>query len=1082
MIFVVIWAISPIVLIPWLISLLVNKKRSSKEMEEIREQLKHANLENSHLQQRIKNLKEFYAKGAPNTGDVPDKIVEAISDVVADANDIAETTSVSDVVDSYETVNVTETTEEIVEKESISTVSEYSGFVNFESVQEKHEKKSGLPSGTVMFGIGILFVLVAGAIFATTTWQILSAFGKVLTLLGAVAVFFVSSLLAEKKFGLRETSITFYLLGSSFLSVVNLGVAYFRWFGDLYAFEGQQTFLVWSVSLLILTVCLAIGFKLYGVNLLGLLSYLSFLFGSMLFVRFLVETNYVVLLVAGVYVALSWIYVYCRQNAGYSVCFEKCVDKISYIYLIMTLAAIAGDNEFVLAILILVLGLIISFEMSVLFSGKLKDIGILEIYSAIFVSAISIKILEEYGYKPANIAIMLASMVYVFIFKFVKVSEDNALGNRVSDILSGVLLFISSITTIISIEFNIHSVPFEYILILLAMWIVQLAIFMFFVFRFKEQNRTLSRIMDFVNADICVWAVSIIFASIYSSKDQIVCLVIAVVISAIIYVCYELQENNIAGLVPAVSMFIMLAQIVYWLDDERDVLILFANIALFVIAIIAGRIRYKGVLVTSEKQKLIDWPGLLSVIFVMAAGAADRHFIDFVAFMMMAVYFANFYGRVPKIIQKILLSISVVMFGFALANWTFFEIKSSFDTEWNISIVMIVLILWGFIWRNIEEIYSRIASVIAVLIYIVYLSDIQSEMSFLSTGKNLYIAILKMLFYLMGAIILFGLAYWRDKKYYYISSGIILACSTYITSALVSEWIIIVPVLLGIGYTAYIYIKNMKNLMLFPIIQLYLLLFGFDIPVYFYLPIFIVSIVYGYMKYDRIVGRYGFGIEIDWFTITAFVPILAVFAANEDKWFFCTGMMLAAYILSFYRRISDIEEVNRLILTIVSIVMGITMIKIPFFEISDSWETEWFLLFTWIAIIFNMSFVYKEATDTKKYYILYFFAIASIIWQASDAISSDNVRDALILGMAMTALLIFSFMKKKKMWFLLAAITLILQGIYTSRRFWLSIAWWVYLLVVGVLFIGIAAVNEYRKRNEIEDHIQMNLFSDWNKW
>lgn len=1085
MIFVVIWAISPIVLIPWLISLLVNKKRSSKEMEEIREQLKHANLENSHLQQRIKNLKEFYAKGTTNTDAAADSLTETMVNV-SDAVDLNEISSVNDIViTTGEKDNKAAETQDILAQQPVSHYEEtisHTNPVSLEPVQEKSGRKTGLPSGTVMFGIGILFVLVAGAIFATTTWQILSSFGKVLTLLGAVAVFFISSLLAEKKFGLRETSITFYLLGSSFLSVVNLGIAYFRWFGDLYAFEGQQTFLVWSVSLLILTVCLAIGYKLYSVNLLGVLSYLSFLLGSMLLVRFFVETNYILLLVAGIYIALSWVYVYYRQYSGYSVCFEKCVDKVSYIFLILTLISVVGDINFVLAILILALGLVISIEMSVLFFGKLKNIGVLEIYSAVFVAALSLKILEEYGFKPANIALLLATMVYVFIFKFVKVNEDRVLGNRMSDILSGVLLFIASAVAFIGIEFSIHSIPVAYILTVLIMWIVALAILMFFVFGLKEQNRTSARFMDFVNADICIWAVSIICAAAYSYKEQIVWLLVAAIVSAISYVCYELQESNLAGFVPAISMFAMLAQIVYLLDNDKEVAILLVNAIFFVIAFIAGRIRYKGVFTVDEKQKLMDWPGLLSVIFVIAASATDRYFIDFVIFIMLAVYFANFYGRVPKFIQRFLLSISVLMTGFAFAKWPFFEIKSSFEAEWNITIVMAVIILWGFIWRNIEDIYSKVASVVVVLIYITYLSDIYSEMIYLSTGKTLYIAVLKMLFYLMGAVIAFGFACWKNKKYYYIVSGIILAGSASLVSALVSEWIIIIPVLFGIGYTAYIYINNMRNLMLFPIVQLYLLLIGFDVPVYFYLPIFVVSIVYGYMKYDMVVERHGFGIELDWFTITAIIPLVIVFAGNEDKWFFCTGMMMAAYILSFYKRVTMMEGVNRLILTLVSIVMGITMIKIPFFEISDSWETEWFLLFTWIAIIFNMAFVYKDATDTVKYYILYFFAIASIIWQASDAISSNNVRDALILGVSMTVLLIFSFMKKKKMWFLLAAITLILQGIYTSRRFWLSIAWWVYLLVVGVLFIGIAAVNEYRKRNEIEDHLQMNLFSDWNKW
>ena len=78
-------------------------------------------------------------------------------------------------------------------------------------------------------------------------------------------------------------------------------------------------------------------------------------------------------------------------------------------------------------------------------------------------------------------------------------------------------------------------------------------------------------------------------------------------------------------------------------------------------------------------------------------------------------------------------------------------------------------------------------------------------------------------------------------------------------------------------------------------------------------------------------------------------------------------------------------------------------------------------------------------------------------------------------------------MFKKKQWFMLSAITLVAQCIYASRKFWISIAWWVYLLVAGAVLIVIAARNEYKKRQgEAEgaygdgrDDEKRHFFDDW---
>ena len=83
---------------------------------------------------------------------------------------------------------------------------------------------------------------------------------------------------------------------------------------------------------------------------------------------------------------------------------------------------------------------------------------------------------------------------------------------------------------------------------------------------------------------------------------------------------------------------------------------------------------------------------------------------------------------------------------------------------------------------------------------------------------------------------------------------------------------------------------------------------------------------------------------------------------------------------------------------------------------------------------------------------------------AVDAIFSKELTDALIIGVISLVILTVSFMKKSKRWFVLSALTLVILGIYMSRSFWLSLAWWIYLLSAGLALIALAAVNEAAKQ------------------
>ncbi len=104
--------------------------------------------------------------------------------------------------------------------------------------------------GTLALIVGIVFVVLAGLIFATTTWKVLPDFCKVLLVGFFAVVLFGASFVAEKKLHIHKTGNGLYILGSIFLFLTVLAACYFRFLGPAFVLEGTNRYLVlWLGSL-----------------------------------------------------------------------------------------------------------------------------------------------------------------------------------------------------------------------------------------------------------------------------------------------------------------------------------------------------------------------------------------------------------------------------------------------------------------------------------------------------------------------------------------------------------------------------------------------------------------------------------------------------------------------------------------------------------------------------------------------------------------------------------------------------------------------------------------------------------------
>ena len=131
--------------------------------------------------------------------------------------------------------------------------------------------KKMTPVNWVM-GVGVALIILAGLVFATTSWLVLPPVGRIALLLLLTVVFFGISVLFEKVLKLAVTGKAFYFLGCLFCFVVILAGGYFEFFGSWFSTHGQGRDFLVGLGLFLVALPACFGFYRYNSRLFAWLS------------------------------------------------------------------------------------------------------------------------------------------------------------------------------------------------------------------------------------------------------------------------------------------------------------------------------------------------------------------------------------------------------------------------------------------------------------------------------------------------------------------------------------------------------------------------------------------------------------------------------------------------------------------------------------------------------------------------------------------------------------------------------------------------------------------------------------------
>ena len=207
----------------------------------------------------------------------------------------------------------------------------------------------------------------------------------------------------------------------------------------------------------------------------------------------------------------------------------------------------------------------------------------------------------------------------------------------------------------------------------------------------------------------------------------------------------------------------------------------------------------------------------------------------------------------------------------------------------------------------------------------------------------------------------------------------------------------------------------------------------------------------------------------------AFVPIFMLFGLRNAPY---NGMLIFMTIaLMIFNFMGRTRIKAKTVATIALIPVAAALIAQPFINLDEVYMTELTMAII-LADAAVIRFLIKPADEKVMKYSWFAIVASCLTVEGISAAISGETFDLIVTGVAAGGIFLFSFIQKSRLWFILGVVSIIGIAVYLSATFWSSMAWLLYLLIAGVIMIGIAAGNEWRKRHSSEGK---KLFKEW-KW
>jgi len=532
----------------------------------------------------------------------------------------------------------------------------------------------------------------------------------------------------------------------------------------------------------------------------------------------------------------------------------------------------------------------------------------------------------------------------------------------------------------------------------------------------------------------------------------------------------------------------------------------------------------------SRSQLALDFSTFLTAVSVYTLGMLSTLLEGFEHPFMTAFIYAVGIAQYVLLVYKVkrpilwtLVSITSLAFLAALAHVFGFENHNTFAVMHFLLIPVILLAVYEVIGRNVNELkpyffwtaHAFLVPVLLVSIFYIFFAKLQPAILLIGLVPYLYSTLnrkkeweVKLFLYAgfstLPFIIYVTISFYqwdqlfRGEHLFLIVSGIILgiwlignetwkkridwylvpqACLGLLIFITFVDGLNVSGLLLFILYTVVtLYLLHRRSWQMFTILPLLLATVYFSVTLSFFekwMQIVLVLVVYLAL---HLFGRYAFKslvslepLRIDWYTIMSSIYVIMLFVvipSSDPLWLKLVPSLLVVYFLY-----SLINRFNWMVEKMIVKTITAASVLLPYYvtlaelEINQYIETELYTLPFIVLTIFLSRHTWKEYKKIMRIIQLVVLLIVTIIL-VSDALYSNTIYDAIMIGVLSLASILSGMHYRIKAYFFVGICVLLLNVLLQTKPYWGNFPWWGYLIIAGLTLIGFASSYELQKQKK----------------
>lgn len=926
--------------------------------------------------------------------------------------------------------------------------------------------------------IGVIFIMLSGIIFSTTNWENMNSFMKTVMVFSASIIFYALCIFSEKKLKLRKTGIAFFTLGSIFLPSAVIAAGFFRLFGAWLSFEGHGRDVILMISCILLWICAGVGTLKYSSSVFAAVS-LSAMSGSVIFMTYgmFYDGNKGITLCPLIFAAYALLIIISGRKIRFSEIFSP-FEKIKDGFVTANTAALSvlallysGNYNGTAAFALIAFSLMF---LDNIFSKKIKTLGVFPFAVYLLAGLAKVSVPDSYS---DYIAFFCAGTAVSVVLSEIKLISD--ILRRALKKFSYIMMLCAGFAAVINItndDFtsDIISVSALFIIFLNTLWlsvkynsrpaiIIQPVMAVFFVNYFCRYMFADYYMYGFIGIFLLFALYYYFLPFIRTIFSDTVFSLFCLIQSMIICDCFYFSK--IVGGIFFSIMIILIA-----IDNSKKIRSVIASYSIIPSFFIAG-LNYLTYGFDTENELTLISVRMVFVLMVFIVWILSAYKAESIRNMIISK------GIEPWIYLLCIINIYDIDFPymFVTAFFCMIQVYWSYRLGWEHQAAFYIYanltaLCAGFMIQFGNNYYEKVIVMVCFGIAIILFQIIFSKNQFISNALYNFAHISLCTSLTVGSVLWTAeMQTYPWHMIFWCISSIILYIYSYTSRGSDISGFCSVIVFYMVDYLVFDKVFSFKNNSM--IVMLVLL--------------FLFSSAAGHFIHRKLyIEKIKRPQCHEWLTIlSAIIPLLIMWCCmNGDtelmKWPCVAWLLLADYVL-FYLRYVETLNSKRIIITVSGLMMASALFSQQIFPVYDAFRKEFDVL---IVIIFSV-FISKlwkgyEKTTNK---IIFSSLVISFIYLAYDAFMYKDIIDIELLISGCILMMIFSFIRKFRIWFAFSSAAVVFIAVYITKDFWLSIQWWVYLLATGIVFVAVAGLNEYMKIKG-KDNLQIkfkNLFRNW---